>query len=57
MPLVGWSKYHGYGVDIPWVWGEYTMDRGIDVPWVVRVNIPWVGWVDLSWVGGSIFHG
>jgi hypothetical protein len=43
MPRVGdqntWievSKYHGYGVNIPWVGVQYTMDRGLVTPlaWV-----------------------
>ena len=51
------------GVKIPWVrvskyygWVRYTMDKGVNIPWVGgqnamsrRVNIPWVGW--------SIYHG
>ena len=43
------SIYHGKGgqytmvkgVDIPWVGGQYTMGRGVNIPWV----------------GGSRYHG
>ena len=27
IPLVGRSKYHGYGV-------PYAIDRGVEIPWV-----------------------
>jgi hypothetical protein len=33
--------YHGKRVNIPWVWDRYTMERGVDIPWV----------------GGLIYHG
>ena len=49
------SKYYG--------WVRYTMDRGVNIPWVGgqntmsrRVNIPWVG-VKILWIGESIYHG
>jgi len=32
IPWIGGSKYHGYGVDIPWVWGRYTMGREVRGP-------------------------
>ena len=36
------SKYHEYGVDIPWL-------GGVNIPWVRDINIPWVS--------GSIYRG
>ena len=41
-PWIRGSKYHGYGVKIPWIVGsiyqwegvEYTMDRGLEIPWI-----------------------
>ena len=37
------------GINIPWVGGQNTMDKGFDIPWVEVVKIPWVK--------GSIYHG
>jgi hypothetical protein len=31
----------GRGVKIPWVWGQNTISRGVDI----------------AWVGGSKYHG
>ena len=56
------SKYHGNGVDIPWVGVQYIMDR-----WVIIlgkcVNIPWEGdqntmgrGVKIPWESGSLYH-
>ena len=38
----------GRGVNIPWLWGRYTMDRG---------SIYHESGVDIPWVGMSIYHG
>ena len=40
MPCEG-SKYHGWEVGMPWVGGQNTMDKGVQIPWI----------------GGSIYHG
>ena len=29
IPLIGGSKYHGYGVDISWGGGQNTMGSGV----------------------------
>ena len=34
IPEVGGSKYHGYGVTMPYVGGRNTMCRVFDIPWV-----------------------
>ena len=61
----------GSGADIPWVGGQYTIGRRVDIPcvgvdklWVGGVKILWIGGqntigrgVDIPWVGASIFHG
>ena len=55
--MVKGSKYHGYRVDIPRVWGQHTMGRKVDilVPWL-GVKIPLVG--GQHTVGkGSKYHG
>ena len=45
-------------------WGQNTMDRGFDKPWVGGQNtmdrgvkISWVGGVKIPWVRGSKYHG
>ena len=38
----------GRRVDIPWVGGQNTMDKG---------SIYMARGFDMSWVGGSIYHG
>ena len=46
----------GRRVRITWVGGQYTMDRGVKIPWF---NIQWIGvkipWnrVKIPWVGGQ----
>ena len=52
------------GVDIPWIGGQYTMGRGVDIPRVEGIDITWVGArytmyrvVIMPWVGRSIYVG
>jgi len=52
------------GFDIPWVGGQNTMGKGINIPSIggvrysmgLRVKIPWVG-SDIPWIAGLICHG
>jgi hypothetical protein len=48
----------GRRVKIPWIGGQNTMGRDVNMPWIeVRgFDIPWVG-VKIPWVGGLIYHG
>jgi hypothetical protein len=45
------------GVDIPWVGGQNTMDRGGQYTMGRGVNIPWVGGRYTMGKGGSKYHG
>ena len=39
----------GREVEILWLGGSKTMDRGVKIPWVGGFKIPWIG--------SSIYHG
>ena len=48
----------GMEVKIPWTEGSIynTMDRGVDIPWIVGQNTLSRG-IDIPWVEGSKYHG
>jgi hypothetical protein len=65
------TKYHGNGVEIQWVRGQYIMDRRVIISGKC-VNTPWEGdqntmgegcqntmgkWEFIPLVGWSIYHG